>query len=148
MQAMPDPLRLLAFDFGRKRIGTALGNSLTATATPLQTLTCDYPELPWKEIDELVANWSPDCLLLGMPSPENGKSSGLEKVLRRFAAELQKRYDKPVDFVNEAFTSYEAESRLRQQRQQGRKKKINKSEIDQLAAAVIIETWLEGHSAT
>ncbi|HFD86530.1 MAG TPA: pre-16S rRNA-processing nuclease YqgF, partial [Gammaproteobacteria bacterium] len=70
------------------------------------------------------------------------------KPIRAFAAQLQKRYDMPVEFVNEAFTSFEAQDRLKQQRQRGRKKRVKKIEIDQQAAAVIVETWLELHRAT
>lgn len=145
---MPEAVRVLAFDFGRKRIGTALGNTITATASPLDTLHCDYPDLPWSAIDQLIADWAPSRLLLGLPHTDDGKPSVMEKPIRRFATQLQKRYDKPVEFVNEAFTSHEAEARLKRQRQQGRKQRVTKREIDRLAAAVIVETWLENHGAT
>ena len=145
---MPEAVRVLAFDFGMKRIGTALGNTLTNTASPLETLSCNHPDLPWPAIDELVSSWAPTLLLLGLPQTDNDKPGPLEKIIHRFAAQLQKRYDMPVEFVNEAFTSHEAEARLKRQRQQGRKQRVTKSEIDRQAAAVIIETWLENHGAT
>ncbi len=145
---MPEAIRVLAFDFGKKRIGTALGNTLTATASPLETLSCNYPDLPWSAIDELITSWAPTLLLLGLPQTDDGKPSTLEKPIRHFAAQLQKRYDRPVEFVNEAFTSHEAEARLKRQRQQGRKQRVSKNEIDRLAAAVIVETWLENHGTT
>jgi putative Holliday junction resolvase len=145
---MPEALRLLSFDFGRKRIGIALGNTLTGTASPLETLCCNYPQIPWSSIDELVTSWTPTLFLIGIPVPDEGQTSTLEKPIRAFASQLQKRYDKPVEFVNEAFTSYEAETRLKQQRQQGRKQKLKKHEIDQQAAAIIAETWLENHGST
>lgn len=145
---MPDATRLLAFDFGKRRIGIALGNTLTATASPLKTFSYNYPDLPWSDIDQLVASWTPALFLLGMPETDDDQVSILAKPIRAFAAELHKRYDKRVEFVNEAFTSFEAQDRLKQQRQQGRKKRVNKIEIDQQAAAVIAETWLEMHRAT
>ena len=144
---MPDPQRILAFDFGKRRIGTALGNTLTQTASPLQTLPCNHPEIPWRAIDALIAEWSPGRLLLGLPQREDGTPGTLDKAIRDFAAALQKRYDTPVELVNEAFTSREAEARLKHQRQQGRKQKVKKSEIDQQAAAIIIEIWFKTHGA-
>jgi len=144
---MPDPLRVLAFDFGKRRIGIALGNSLTRTANPLETLSCNYPEIPWPAIDRLIAEWSPALLLLGLPQRLDGTPGSLDTAVRDFAARLQKRYDTPVELVNEAFTSSEAEARLKQQRQRGRKQKVKKSEIDRQAAAIIVETWLKTHGA-
>ncbi len=140
--------RVLAFDFGKRRIGIALGNTLTATASPLETIDYHYPEIPWRAIDELIASWSPARLLLGLPKRPDSESSSMEQPIRAFAAQLQKRYDRPVDLVNEAFTSREASARLKQQRREGRRQKVKKQEIDRQAAAIIVEIWLENQGAT
>jgi len=142
------PERVLAFDFGKRRIGIALGNTLTGTASPLDTISYHHPEIPWRAIDELVANWTPTRLLLGLPKLGDGSTSAMEAPIRAFARQLQKRYDTPVDFVDEAFTSREAAARLKQQRRQGRRQKVKKREIDRQAAAIIVEIWLENQGAT
>lgn len=133
---------LLAFDFGKRRVGVGLGIPETSTATPLATIAYRHQDTLWIEIQTLIDAWNPQLLLVGMPIRDDGKSASLEKPIKRFAATLKKRYDLPIEFINEQLTSFEAVDRLKQQRQQGRKKKVHKMEIDRQAAAILIENWL------
>ena len=133
---------LLAFDFGKRRVGVGLGIPETGTATPLATIQYHHQDVLFEEIQALIANWNPQLLLVGMPVRDDGQVANLEKPIRRFAATLKKRYDLPVEFVNEQLTSFEAVDRLKQQRQRGRRKKVHKTEIDRQAAAILIESWL------
>ena len=133
---------LLAFDYGARRIGVALGIPLTHTASPLTTLTCpalDAP--PWAAIDALLREWRPGRLLVGLPE-QRPEAAPLLAAIRRFAAELGQRYNLPVEFVDERLSSREASERLRQLRQAGRKRRIRKQEIDAQAAAILVESWL------
>ena len=145
---MPDndqatPRTLLAFDFGLRRVGVALGFPQTETATPLQTIAWQsYDEL-WSRIAPLIQEWRPQRLLVGMPNLHSGEKHDLEKPIRRFAAQLEKRFDIATAFVDESYSSRDAEARLREIRRSGRKKKIDKTEIDRLAAALLIEQWME-----
>jgi putative Holliday junction resolvase len=143
MLVMPE-VHVLAFDYGKKRIGIALGNTLTQHASPLDTLQNSYDDRLWQSIDALITTWQPFLLVIGLPQYDDAPSP-LESAIRGFAKQLAKRYDKPAVFINEAFSSYEAEQRLITQRKQGRKQKLNKMEIDAQAAAVIAESWLEQH---
>ncbi len=140
--AVTQPKKVLALDYGRSRIGIASGNTLTRTATPLETITYTHPQLPWSTLDGLLRDWAPAELLLGIPRLDTGESSALEKEIIAFAKQLESRYQLPVTLINEAFSSFEANERLKSQRRQGRRKKVAKAEIDRQAAAIIIEQWL------
>lgn len=133
--------KVIGIDFGLRRIGVAAGNSITHTASPLDTISYQHPDLPWSRLDDILKSWKPDLLLVGMPQSQHTNQQTIEKTIRQFADALRKRYDIPLTFVNEAFSSYEANERLKLQRQTGRRKKIKKSEIDSQAAAVIVEQW-------
>ncbi len=141
------PIRsLLAFDFGKRRVGVGLGLPETGTATPLATISYHQQGALWMEIQSLIATWNPQLLLVGMPVRDDGKTASLKKPIQHFAATLKKRYDLPVEFIDEQLTSFEALDRLKQQRQHGRRKKVQKMEIDRQAAAILIENWLSTYS--
>ena len=132
--------RLLAFDFGLKRIGVAAGNRLTATATPVTTLSPGAP-LPWTAIDALIAEWQPDLLVVGDPGPE--ADGRLRETLGEFLAGLGARSGLPVETVDESFSSAEAASRLRAGREKGLyNRRLKKDRIDRLAACLIAEQWM------
>ncbi len=133
---------ILAFDFGLQRIGVAVGNTITNTASPLTTLVNTRDRQLWVQVDTLIDEWLPDLLLLGKPENMNKSSADLLSSISKFGDELDKRYQKPVTYVDESGSSQEAEQRLIAQRQSGRKQKIKKSEIDQQAAVIILERWL------
>lgn len=135
--------RLLAFDYGLRRIGVASGSTVTATASPLTTLAAREGQPDWKALDSLLQEWGPDLIVLGLPYNSDGSESTMTLRVREFAAELQSRYDLPVATVDERFTSAEAESMLKNQRQQGLKtRRIKKADVDSLAATLIAESWL------
>ncbi len=97
----------------------------------------------WMQIDAYVAEWKPAVLVVGMPYNMDGSDSPMTEKARQFAAQLQERYELPIETVDERLTSAEAGSLLREQRRQGqRKKKINREDIDSLAAQLIAENWL------
>ena len=135
-------MSVLAFDYGLQRTGVAIGNVLTGIATPLCTLTSINSKPDWDKISQLIEEWRPEKLIVGIPYLLDGKSSEMTTKAERFCRQLEGRYMLPVDTAHEQLSSLEAEQRLKQSRQAGRKKKINKHEIDQLAAAIILESWM------
>ncbi len=138
---MPDEGYVLAFDFGLKRIGVAIGNTFTASSTPLTTLTWTASGIPWEAIDDLFRTWQPRQILLGMPERDNDEPATLAAEIKKFGEQLQTRYDLPLDYLNEQYTSLEAKAQLKQQRQAGRKRRIRKTDIDQQAAAILLDNW-------
>ncbi|MEJ2059360.1 MAG: Holliday junction resolvase RuvX [Gammaproteobacteria bacterium] len=143
---MPEAARsqgiLLGFDYGRRRTGVAVGQPLTGSATPLTTLTSSAGKPDWEAIEQLVREWHPNALVVGLPERTHGGRHPLHKEIHAFCAELERRFGLPVYTVNETLTSAEAEADLTAARRAGRKRRIAREEIDTLSAALILETWM------
>jgi len=131
---------VLGFDFGAKRIGIASGQTLTGTANPLQTLTNVNNKPDWDSIEKLISDWKPQALIVGLPYLLDGKETEMTIRADKFSRRLHGRFGLPVFTVAETLSSFEAEEQLKQSKKIG---KQNKHEIDKLAAALIIETWLQ-----
>src|SRR5512145_2097091 len=100
---------LLAFDYGQRRIGVAVGNTGTRTATAVGTLPArGVPD--WDAVTRCVRDWSPARLLVGLPYNMDGSESALTAACRRFAEELSRRYALPVELVDERLTSSAAQA--------------------------------------
>ena len=136
---------VLAFDFGLKRTGVAIGNTLTGSASPECTLQSQHEKPDWNSISRLLDEWKPDQLVVGLPVELDGSENPLKKRIDRFCNQLNGRYNLPVDQENEQFTSIEAAARLKQLRQSGRKKKVSKEDVDKIAASIILENWMQNH---
>jgi putative Holliday junction resolvase len=137
---------LMGFDFGLVRTGIAVGNTLTGTATPECTLQSINNKPDWARIGQLIEKWRPEQLVVGLPLYLDGTASDMTRYAEKFSRQLEGRYQLPVSTVSEQLSSLEAEQRLKQTRQRGRKQKIKKEEIDQLAAAIILESWMQQHA--
>ncbi len=133
---------VMAFDFGLKRTGVAIGNTNIFSANPECTLVSKNEKPDWQGISELIEEWKPTQLVVGMPEELDGSDSPLKDKIERFCNQLHGRYNLKVDCENEQFTSIEAARRLKQLRQMGRKKKVNKEEVDMIAATIILENWM------
>lgn len=128
---------LIAFDFGQRRIGVATGNLLTRTAAPLTTVKVGA-DLPWQDIDRIIADWRPEHLIVGQPG-----QGPLAAQVEHFVTALRQRYGLDVATVDETLTSHAAQARVRDARRGGYLRRKNASaEIDRLAACVIAEQWL------
>ena len=138
---MPDAgRRLLAFDYGLKRIGVASGNGLTRTASPLTTLQT-HAEPLWREIDSLIAEWQPNLIVVGQPGAE--ANPALLEALHAFIAELERRYALVVETVDESFTSTAAAAGLRADRRKGLyNRRLKREQVDRQAACLIAEQWM------
>lgn len=134
---------VLAFDFGRKRIGVAVGQQLGATSQPLDTVAVIHNKPDWDHIGRLLGEWQPDRLLVGLPLNMDGSEHDLSRAARRFANQLQGRYRRPVELVDERLSSIEAEAIVDESRRRGHVKQgQRKRAIDPVAAELILRTWL------
>ena len=131
---------VLGFDYGAKRIGIAVGQTLTASATPLLTLTNVNNKPDWQSIEKLLHEWNPEALVVGLPYLLDGKPSDMTLRADKFSRRLHGRFGLPVFTISETLSSFEAEDQLKQNKKID---KQNKHEIDKLAAALITETWLQ-----
>lgn len=130
---------LLGFDFGPRKIGVAVGQTITGTASALTTIRTRGPEPDWSRIDDLVREWRPQGAVVGLPYNMDDTPSTQAGAARRFARQLQSRFGLAVHLVDERLTSLEARRQLREQR--GREE-TSLAVIDAVAAKLILETWL------
>jgi putative holliday junction resolvase len=137
----------LGFDFGLRRIGVAVGDTLTKSAAPLATVKHGQHGPDWSAIDRLLADYKPANLVVGYPYNENGSPGSLEGAAGRFADALAQRSGLPVTRVDERYSSQEASAELKQRRATGtRRRRVQRTDVDSLAAAIILERWLRGEN--
>lgn len=130
--------QVLGFDFGEKRIGVASGQSITCSSNPITTLTSKNNKPDWVAIEALISEWEPDALIVGLPYYLDGTKSDMTERAEKFSRQLEGRFHLPIYTHNEALSSFEAEQFL-----QSKKKQHNKQDIDKIAAAIIVQSWLE-----
>jgi putative Holliday junction resolvase len=135
---------VLSFDFGKRRIGVACGDSVSRAASPLGGVPAGPQGPQWGGIDKLIRDWRPAMLVVGLPYNADGSEGATASAARGFAAELGKRYSLPVKLVDERYSSLEAQERLKGARESGmRKRRVTKVDIDAAAACVILERWFD-----
>ncbi len=140
---------LLGFDYGTRRIGVAVGQKLTNSATPLVTLPTRDNKPDWEAITRLIKEWQPSALVVGVPLGEGGEHP-VTRAARRFSLQLGQRYGLPVHTVDERLSSHAAQGRAIAKGSasvaRGRRPGAtagHKSAIDHIAAQVILQTWLD-----
>ncbi len=131
-------MTLLGFDFGPRKIGVAVGQTITRSASPLMTLRSWGNEPDWSRIGALIDQWRPQALIVGLPFNMDDTEVSWSPQVRAFAAQLGVRFGLPVHLVDERLTSREA---WRQLAERDRRPPTREA-VDALAAALILETWL------
>jgi putative holliday junction resolvase len=126
---------LLGFDFGPRKIGVAVGQRVTGSASALTTVHSRRDKPDWERIGQLVSEWRPQAAVVGLPFNMDDTEGEVAPGARRFARQLQGRFGLEVHLVDERLTSLEA------QRQLGRDA-VSREAIDAMAAKLILETWL------
>lgn len=133
--------RVLAFDFGLRYIGVATGQSITATASPVTTLSAQDGAPTWAQVKALITEWRPTRLLVGLPLNMDDTESDMSERARRFAAQLEDRFALPLTMVDERLSSREAAAQVAELNQKQRKQK-NNSSTHELAAVIIAQGYL------
>ena len=136
------PETIIAFDFGLRRIGVAVGQEVTRSANPLDAIPNGDDGPDWKRIEALVRDWQPARLVVGMPAHASGAPAPFGDAVSRFIADLA-RFGLPVEAVDERYTSLEAEALLKSRRQRGLRGRVSKAAVDATAAMLIAERWLK-----
>ena len=133
---------ILGFDYGLRRIGVAVGQFTTMTATSLETVA--HGKTPdWAVIDRLGREWKPALLLVGLPLAINGDETDMSRAARKFGTWLHGRYSLDVSFADERLSSRAAQSRFTELRAQGNLRKKHARQLDAMAAQIILESWLQ-----
>jgi len=131
---------ILAFDFGTRWIGVAVGDTETRLANPLGMFEALSSRKSMAEIEALVREWQPQRLLVGLPLSQDGAEHDMSRRVKRFARKLEARFRLPVDLADERLSSAAAEASLRDMGRGGRK---HKQAVHALAAQVILQSHLD-----
>ena len=131
----------LGFDFGYKRIGVAVGQVITLHANPLATIKAKNGIPEWNNIAAIIDRWQPVALIVGLPVHIDGSEQYTAKAARAFAAQLTAHFSLPTNLVDERLTTVDARAQLFAS---GGYRKIVNTEVDGIAACIILEQWLYG----
>ena len=142
MHAASGTMTLLGFDVGARRIGVAVGNTVSMSARQVGVLDVRDGGPDWPALDRWVREWQPARLVVGDPATLDGGDQPMRKRARAFARNLAQRYQLPVEQVDERTSSIEAAQRFAAGRASGQRKRHQAAQLDALAAVIILERWL------
>ena len=125
-------MQIVAFDFGEKKIGVAVGQTSTYTSSPLQVIFNNHDKVNWNEISILLEEWRPELILIGKPLNMDGTDSEIMKKVDVFYKKLKSLYDAKFEYVDERLTTFEARDIL---------KENNVETVDANAAKILIDNW-------
>ena len=128
---------IMGFDFGTKKIGVAIGQMVTATATPLSIIRVEKGVPNWCMLEKLIRQWKPERLVVGLPLNMDDSHSNMSRRALKFSSELENRFGIAVSNVDERLSTFEA----RQLYKNGRTES-SQEELDDKVAALILESWL------
>ncbi|HEY3326891.1 MAG TPA: Holliday junction resolvase RuvX [Novimethylophilus sp.] len=135
---------VLAFDFGEKRIGVAVGDITVGIAHPLQTVSGESNDIRFAAIAALINEWQPSQLVVGLPLYLDGGEHELTRLSRKFARRLEGRFGLPTVMVDERLSSAEASQTLNEIGIRGRNQKAM---LDQVAAQRILQSFFDGQAS-
>lgn len=128
---------LLGFDYGKRRIGVAVGQGITGTASALCTINAREGAPDWERITALIGEWRPQALVVGLPRHADGSDSDTTRAARKFAQQLEARYRLPVSTMDERLSSHAAAELQRETTG------ATGTGIDAIAAQIILQDWLD-----
>jgi putative Holliday junction resolvase len=127
---------IMGFDYGTKKIGIAIGQRVTRTANPVAIVRAENGRPDWTHLERLIEEWKPRQFVVGFPLNMDDSESEMSELVMRFSSRLQKRYSLPTHLMDERLSTFEA--------RQNNHTSCNsrKSEFDDIAAVLILESWL------
>jgi putative Holliday junction resolvase len=131
---------VLAFDFGERRIGIAVGEHLINNANPLMTIDNESNEVRFAAITQLINEWQPKLLVVGLPLSLDGSETEVTQLCKKFARRLNGRFNLPVIMIDERYSSTEASQLLNES---GIKGRAQKAMLDQVAAQTILRSYFD-----
>ena len=133
-------MSILAFDFGLRQIGVAVGNRVTGTSQPLSILRARDGVPDWAAVAALIEEWQPEMLVVGQPLHMDGTESELSRLAEKFGRRLEGRFQLKVEYVDERLSSFEAKQLLGESGHSGN---YRAEPADSLAAQLILQSWLQ-----
>lgn len=135
---MPESCRALAFDFGTRWIGVAVGQSMLGSASAIARLRARDGIPDWAQVAALVEEWQPDVFVVGLPLDMDGSETDLCARARKFAKRLHGRYHRPAEMMDERLTTYQAKQEVIEREGM---RDFGRDGIDDRAAELILEGW-------
>ncbi|AWW45574.1 Holliday junction resolvase RuvX [Polynucleobacter paneuropaeus] len=134
---MPSPLTVMGFDYGTRRIGIAIGNTLSCTAQALVVIARDNEDARFADIESLLKEWMPNLLVVGVPTHPDGAEHEMTAKAKRFGNQLSGRFKLPVEWVDERYSSVvlEGDPEMR-------------DNLDAHSATLLLEQYFAEHSLT
>ena len=139
---MPEATVVLGFDYGLRRIGVAVGQRITGTASAIAVLRNSDSGPDWAACDTLLKTWRPQALIVGLPLGRDGHDQPMTHAARAFASTIEQRYQLPVHLADERFTSRAADAEFVAARRAGLARRKDAAMLDAQAARRIVEQWL------
>ena len=144
--AMPESGTLLAIDYGTRKVGLAIGHRLTGSARPLDPIRYRQSEALMKGLKTICERWHPDHIVIGLPLDGAGEETQMSREIRKFAAALRETIpDVEIDMHDERMSSQRAAEGFARRRSEGRARRSDADRLDSMAAAVILESWMNQH---
>jgi putative Holliday junction resolvase len=134
---------VLGFDYGTRRIGIAVGQRRTGSASGIAVVANHGNHPDWPAIERAIGDWRPDALIVGLPLDLDGREQPMSAAARGFARALSRRTGLPVLLHDERLTSVEAEARFAAARRRGQRRARDAARLDAVAAEILVESWLE-----
>ena len=127
-------MQIVAFDYGTKKIGVAVGQTETYTSSPLQIIYNEHEKTNWNEINILINEWNPELILVGKPINMDGTESDIMKRVDNFFKKLEKISNVDCEYIDERLTTFEAKEILGESRV---------LDVDAHAAKILIDNWFD-----
>ena len=133
----------IAFDFGMKKMGVAIGQNITNTASPLDPMAMKNGNPDWDLLEQIIKEYNPTTIVLGKPKVTSRSSEALMKKIINFKTSLERGLNQEVEWASEHLTTEDAKEKLKLQRQEGiLSRKITKGQIDSMAATIFLQDWM------
>jgi len=137
---------LLGIDYGRRRIGLAVGQTITGTANPIVTVVNSDAGTNWDGLMAAIRQWRPDLIIVGLPIDLDGNETEMSREARQFADDLGELSGLPFEFSDERLTSVQADAAFVAARQAGTARRKEAKNRDSVAAQAILQQWLNEHA--
>ena len=133
----------IALDFGMTKMGVAIGQNITNTASPLDPIIMRNGNPDWGHLEQILKEYNPTIIVLGKPKVTSKSSKALMKKIKMFKTSLERDLNQEVEWASEHLTSEDAKEKLKLQRQEGiLSRKIMKGQIDSMAATIFLQDWM------
>ena len=142
---MSTALTVLGLDYGTKKMGVAVGQTLTRTAMGIGVIPVKQRQPDWAQLDTLVQRWKPGAFVIGMPYNMDGSESPMSEAARQFALTVSARYDRHCHTIDERLSTREAREITRENNERIGKKHNDRAKVDAMAAQLLLESWFDTH---